>query len=88
MKRLSEYDWYCDECNDYLNHQLGFNAYCGYWTCSKCGYSNKIGKSEIIFDTDTDSFYSTDNNVDIPAGCSACGGPYPNCKSSCPLFDD
>lgn len=24
----------------------------------------------------------------IPAGCRACGGPYPNCKSSCPMFDD
>lgn len=24
----------------------------------------------------------------IPAGCRACGGPYPNCKDSCPLFDD
>ena len=24
-----------------------------------------------------------------PAGCSACGNPaYPNCKLSCPLFDD
>ena len=86
MKKLSEYDWCCDECNDYLNDQLGFNAYCGYWTCSKCGCSNKIGKSEIIFDTG--SFYLTDENVDIPVGCSACGGPYPNCMSSCSLFDN
>lgn len=23
----------------------------------------------------------------IPPGCRACGGPYPNCKASCPLFD-
>ena len=25
---------------------------------------------------------------DPPAGCRACGGPYPNCKLSCKLFDD
>lgn len=25
---------------------------------------------------------------DIPEGCAACGGPYPNCKISCPIFDD
>lgn len=24
----------------------------------------------------------------IPIGCSACGGPYPDCKTSCKLFDD
>lgn len=23
-----------------------------------------------------------------PAGCMACGGPYPYCKSSCKMFDD
>lgn len=24
----------------------------------------------------------------IPSGCAACGGPYPSCMSSCPMFDD
>lgn len=24
----------------------------------------------------------------LAAGCRACGGPYPNCKLSCKLFDD
>ena len=24
----------------------------------------------------------------IPAGCRACGGPYPECRSSCNLFDE
>ena len=23
-----------------------------------------------------------------PAGCKACGGPYPYCKASCKMFDD
>lgn len=23
-----------------------------------------------------------------PAGCKACGGPYPYCKVSCKMFDD
>lgn len=32
--------------------------------------------------------YSEHHYLRIPAGCRACGGPYPNCKSSCPLFDD
>lgn len=29
-----------------------------------------------------------DDDDDIPEGCRACGGPYPSCTSSCPLFDD
>jgi len=24
----------------------------------------------------------------VPVGCSACGGPYPQCKMGCPVFDD
>jgi hypothetical protein len=34
MKKLLEYDWYCDECHEYLNDQPGFDAYCGY--CHLC----------------------------------------------------
>lgn len=29
-----------------------------------------------------------DDDDDIPEGCSACGGDYPHCMSSCSLFDD
>jgi len=28
------------------------------------------------------------NYYDEPEGCAACGGDYPNCTTSCPLFDD
>ena len=35
----------------------------------------------ISWDDDTD-------DDDIPEGCAACGGPYPRCCASCPLFDD
>lgn len=30
-----------------------------------------------------DDFYD-----DMPEGCKACGGPYPDCTSSCKMFDD
>lgn len=86
MKKLSEYDWYCDECHEYLNGQSGFDAYCGYWTCSNCRNSNKIGKSEIIFDNH-DYFSYDDYEDEMPECCLACGGHYPNCKSSCKIFD-
>ena len=28
------------------------------------------------------------DDEDIPEGCLACGGPYPDCMSSCNAFDD
>ena len=29
-----------------------------------------------------------DRDDDIPEGCVACGGPYPDCMTSCSIFDD
>lgn len=86
MKKLSEYDWFCDNCHSFLNAQIGFNAYCKHWKCTDCGHINKIAKSEIIFDNEDDFLYESED--EIPEGCAACGGPYPYCKTSCKIFDD
>ena len=56
MKNLNNYDWYCDECNDLLNNQSGFNTSCGTWSCKKCGEVNYIDESEILDDYDIDEF--------------------------------
>ena len=24
----------------------------------------------------------------VPSGCAACGGPYPDCRKSCDLYDE
>ena len=53
--------------------------YDAFYTCDECdvfiykrGYEPREEKPERM-----------------PAGCSACGNPaYPDCKSSCSLFDD
>lgn len=39
-----------------------------------------VGEPDRPDDEDDDDY--------IPEGCVACGGPYPSCTSSCPLFDD
>lgn len=82
MKDLSNYDWYCDNCDASLDEQTGFNVNCGSWICTECGDINFIEESEIIED-DYDDY-----DDEIPEGCAACGGPYPNCMTSCPIFDD
>ena len=38
-------------------------------------------------DFDEDDFYEDDDFWGVPVGCRACGGDYPNCTTSCPMFD-
>ena len=53
------------------------------------GFLSKLFNKEDEFDLEK---YSLDqlkhDDDDIPEGCAACGGPYPSCTTSCPLFDD
>ncbi len=44
--------------------------------------------NEWIDDNDYDSEDDEYDAYGVPIGCSACGGDYPNCKDSCPMFDD
>ena len=53
---LNNYDWYCDNCNAYLNSQLGFNTGCGVWYCKKCGEGNSIHQADIIDEYDYNDF--------------------------------
>ena len=48
------------------------------YECEDCGY-----QEEGMFIED----YAEDPDA-IPPGCAACGGPYPQCKTSCKIFDD
>ena len=32
--------------------------------------------------------YYNKHPMEVPEGCAACGGPYPDCKWSCPMFDN
>lgn len=67
-----------------------------YFECPTCGYTilddevfNGDGYSclEATYEDDYGYNYH-DDILDIPEGCRACGGPYPNCTISCNLFDD
>ena len=81
-----ECDWYCDECGAYLNSQLGFTTFSGEWTCTECGAENDVSEDNII--DQPDDYIMLNDDPDMPEGCAACGGPYPNCTDSCKLFDE
>ena len=36
---------------------------------------------------DYSKVYKSKPSSKVPKGCVACGGPYPDCKSSCKMFD-
>lgn len=59
MTKLSNYDWYCDECDDLLNDQSGFDADCGTWTCEKCGATNYINEEEILDEDEYEDFQNS-----------------------------
>ena len=41
------------------------------------------------YESEVDEEYDENNDASDDEGCIACGNPaYPECKSSCPLFDD
>lgn len=42
---------------------------------------------EILKEIEYQDLMEESNGLGIPEGCAACGGDYPHCTDSCPLFD-
>lgn len=64
MANFPGVDWYCDECDDWLNAQSGFNDGEGSWICAACGHSNTISSDMIISDDDMQAGQSLLMNFD------------------------
>lgn len=69
--------------------------------CSECGTKMAKADDEVLvcpqcqhsvdiadYEHEEESFSSAQSYLDEPECCRACGGPYPNCKTSCKIFDD
>ena len=71
--------WVCDECYSAME-VTRLDRKTRLVRCPQCGNDYCIdNEDEIIND------YC---NEDIPECCVACGGPYPDCMTSCKIFDD
>lgn len=74
----------CAECGK-RREQTNMMWYAGQFYCLDCG--GKLG-------IDPDPYYNqwlfdgAEDDDDMPEGCSACGGDWPNCTTSCPLYDE
>lgn len=55
--------------------------------CPSCQHSVDI--EDYGYENEYDDYYSSiaGDLDDAPEGCMACGGPYPQCTTSCKLFD-
>lgn len=49
--RFPGIDWYCDNCNAYLNTQPDFDDHHYVWKCKICGYKSSISRANITFET-------------------------------------
>lgn len=88
FSRLSTGNQYCPDCHKPINHKNG------YWECNICNYSVTDDEVEIGdgFPTlestyENDYGYIYEEPDELPESCETCGGPYPDCKSSCKMFD-
>ena len=82
---------YCDKCGRYMEYNIGEDYY-GDWICPECATKVREETAYHQLERENESWakewLGSDNEFgsDVPEGCVACGGPYPECKSGCNLF--
>lgn len=73
----------CNKCGAVMDRVKDPRGGCDIYSCPSCGW--EIDEMEYEYEED-DPLASAEE--EIPAYCEACGGPYPDCRASCKLFDD
>lgn len=80
----------CNRCGAVMRQTEDPKTGCGVYICPSCGL--KVDEEDYEYESDEEVEW-TEEMLDMeqgdipPAGCRACGGPYPYCKTSCKLFD-
>lgn len=73
---------HCKQCGVYMNYISGW------YQCPKC--KARVRENTLyhqLMRENTEYLDEMDSLDDIPEGCDACGGPYPDCTDSCAMFD-
>ena len=76
-------DWlgYCPDCPS-CGTTMGYNYIESMFRCPNCGRTDL----DDLYMDDYEEVY-TDQGEE-PESCKACGGPWPDCMTSCKIFDD
>ena len=84
LRYLSEGYAFCNDCGAVMDLENDI------YVCPACG--SKVDYMDYEYEDDEAKEWTPEMlkifGEKIPEGCLACGGPYPNCKTSCKLFDD
>ncbi len=83
MSEKKEVKHKCTECGADMYMDKEDNEF---YQCVSCDFYIHEEYFRNI-DDEYDDYYN-DEDDETPEGCVACGGPYPNCMSSCNMFDD
>ena len=80
----------CNECGALMERTEDPKGGCDIFVCPNCGWQEDEMDYEYAPDGERPEWAPGSGMEfdDIPPGCLACGGPYPDCKSACKLFDD
>ena len=70
----------CPDCPD-CGTTMGFSYSKMEFKCPDCGRVADVGEAMLFQDDEPDG-------DEIPFVCRTCGGPWPDCRTSCKMFDD
>lgn len=74
---IPDYSGFCPNCPE-CGQTMGYSYLKSKFKCPDCGY--------IMEESDWD--YQASATDGMPWTCQVCGGPWPQCQSSCKLFDN
>lgn len=85
----------CNNCGAVMDQHEDPEGGCDILICPACGWEidemeyeyEDPDPMEVVVDERGDEYLIPKNDMP-PAGCRACGGPYPYCKPDCKMFDD
>lgn len=75
----------CNKCGAVMDRKEHPEGACDILVCPSCGWECSV--MEYEYEEDDELAAIPDLEDDIPIGCQACDGPYPDCKWSCKMFD-
>ncbi len=71
----------CPECGA----TMGYSYMKSEYKCPECGFKGGWGEIKALggFDNEDEP-----DEEEMPFVCRTCGGPWPDCRTSCKMFDD
>ena len=90
LEALNNGEYICNNCGAIMDRKEDPEGGCDILVCPNCGEEVDEMDYEYEYDDEYDEYgddFEDDSDIP-PKECLICGGPYPQCRISCNLFDD